>query len=334
MSDKCVEFAILGAGALGSILGGHLARAGRSVLMLARGTRAHQLEQSGVKISGLESWTQHVRVLSDPSAFTGADVLIVATKTYSTAAALEPLRHAPIQCALSIQNGLMKNSQLAAAFGPNQVLGAIADVSGELLEGGEVVFTRNELLCVGELRGVNSDRATPIVAALNAAGIRAAAVPDIESLEWSKFASWAGLMVVSVTTRAPSAAFLTQPATAMVVVCIVREIGLLAARCGIELSDRSTLPIASICKSTEAGALDVVIKVGARLLQNAPTHRMSSLQDLEAGRPMEIDETLGYAVRQAHRVGLELPLLSTFHSLVAGIEHLRIRSEARSTSQH
>src|SRR6202789_2361451 len=110
-----VEFAILGAGAIGSIIGAHLARSGHTVVMLARGQRAQGLELRGLRIKGLVEISQRVPVLTDASEFSGADVLIVETKTYGTDASLAPLPHARVGTAFSIQNGLMKNDQLAAA---------------------------------------------------------------------------------------------------------------------------------------------------------------------------------------------------------------------------
>src|ERR1039458_6997312 len=115
-----VEFAILGAGAIGSILGAHLARAGHSVLMLARGRRAQQIAADGLRLTGLAEFAQPVPALSEPAQFTGAAALIVATKTYGTAAALAALRGAAVGVALSIQNGLMKNALLADVFGSSR----------------------------------------------------------------------------------------------------------------------------------------------------------------------------------------------------------------------
>src|ERR1700727_3933709 len=112
-----VEFAISGRGAIGSIIGAHLARSGRTVVMLPRGKRAQEIELRGLRIKGLVEFSQSVPVLTDMSEFSGAEALIVATKTYGTEAALEPLLHARIGAAFSIQNGLMKNDQLAAAWG-------------------------------------------------------------------------------------------------------------------------------------------------------------------------------------------------------------------------
>jgi 2-dehydropantoate 2-reductase len=73
------DFAILGAGAIGSILGAHLARAGHRVVMLARGARAAYLEERGLTIAGLAQFTTPVHTLRDPHALGSAGTLIVAT---------------------------------------------------------------------------------------------------------------------------------------------------------------------------------------------------------------------------------------------------------------
>ena len=159
-----VDFAILGAGAIGSIIGAHLARAGHSVLMLARTQRAQQIADDGLRIKGLIEFSQPVPTLSQPAQLTAAGVLIVATKTYATEAALASLRRADIGVALSIQNGMMKDALLADAFGGERVLGALANLSGELLASGEVLFTRNSRLFIGELDGTDSARARDIAA--------------------------------------------------------------------------------------------------------------------------------------------------------------------------
>lgn len=318
-----VEFAILGAGAIGSIIGAHLARSGRTVVILARGRRAEDIERQGIRIKGLAEFSQPVPVLTDVSQFSGADVLIVATKTHGTEAALAPLMHAKIGVAFSIQNGLMKNDQLAAAWGRERVLGALADTSGELLPGGETLFTRNERLYIGEPAGGESERARNIAGIIDGSGVRTSAVGDIESLEWSKFASWASLMVLSVTTRAVTWKYLIDPDAALVAARLIREVGALAAARKISLSDRSPLPVASIIRVTEGEAVTLIQALGRRLESSAPQHRMSTLQDLENGRDLEIEETLGYAVRSAAQLNLPLPMLECFYRLVRGIDRIR-----------
>ncbi len=314
------DFAILGAGAIGSIIGAHLARAGHSVAMLARGARAAHLEQHGLTIRGLVEFTTPVRTLRDPQALRSAGVLIVAIKTPGTATALEPLRAAQLGLALSIQNGPLKNELLSAAFGAERVLGALADTSGELLPGGEVLFTRNVSLYLGELSGADSARAQRLARTLEAAGVRAAAIADIRTLEWSKFCGWVGLMALSVTTRAPTWRYLTDPDSALLVVRLVREMGTLARSLGIALSDRAVLPVASLCAAAESEALQRILQLGEEYRHSAPTHRMSALQDAEAGRALEVHETLGYASARARELGLDLPLLAAFTRLLAAID--------------
>jgi 2-dehydropantoate 2-reductase len=317
------DFAILGAGAIGSILGAHLARAGHRVVMLARGTRAAYLEQHGLTIRGLADFSTAVSTLRDPRALRSAGALIVATKTPGTAAALEPLRQAQLDVTLSIQNGPLKNELLAAAFGAERVLGALADTSGELAPSGEVLFTRNVALYVGELGGGDSARAQRLAQTLDSAGVRAAATAEIQTLEWSKFCGYVGLMALSVSTRAPTWKYLSDPDSALLVARLVREMGTLARALGIGLSDRAVLPAASLCALGESEALALVMRIGDEYRRNAPSHRMSSLQDLEAGRPLEVHETLGYACAKAHELTLDLPLLAAFTRLTAAIDRTR-----------
>src|SRR4051812_8342240 len=98
-----MHVAILGAGALGSILAAHLARAGYDVTLLARGDRARHLAENGLTLTGLASFTVPVRILTDPSHLTAADLLILTVKTYDTQSALAGVAHAKVTTAFSIQ---------------------------------------------------------------------------------------------------------------------------------------------------------------------------------------------------------------------------------------
>jgi 2-dehydropantoate 2-reductase len=293
--------------------------------MLARERRAQEIRQNGLRISGLAEFSARVPTLSDAAQLRSARNLIVAMKTPGTAAALATLRHADIGAAFSVQNGPLKNELLADVFGERRVLGALADISGEMLPGGEIVFTRNVAILLGDLYGnANHRRAEDIAGTLDASGVRAAAVVNIQSLEWSKFVAWTGLMALSITTRAPTWSYLTEPGSAAVLARLVREMAVLARALGIELTDQSVLPVATICGGTEREAIAAIIKVGNDFELNARTHRMSSLQDLEAGRPLEIHDTLGYALQKAARCGLSLPLVDAFYHLMSAIDRIRV----------
>lgn len=314
------EFAVLGAGAIGSILGAHLARAGHSVVMLARGRRAEQVREQGLKITGLAAFSVPVETLTEPARLSSAGTLIVATKTPGTAEALATLKHVDVEAAFSIQNGTLKDELLADIFGAQRVLGALADTSGELLAGGEVVFTRNVNIVVGELSGHMTERAQQIARAIDASGVRSTAVTDIRSLEWSKFTAWIAFVALSVTTRTFTWRYLTDPGSALVVVRLVREMGELARALKIELTDESVLPVATICSSNDEDAVAAVLKIGHVYESRAPGHRMSALQDLEAKRHLEVHETLGYALRRGAQLAVPMPLLDAFYQVVAAID--------------
>jgi 2-dehydropantoate 2-reductase len=319
------EFLIVGAGALGSILGAHLGSAGYRVTMLARGARAAAIAKAGIRIEGLTTLVQPVQVITDATQIRNTEILIIATKAIDTVHTVSLLKHIDLRSALSIQNGVFKNEALSNTFGSGRVLGAVADISGELRPDGTVIFTRNIDICLGRLQH-NSDEAASAAATvareLNHAGIKASTSSDIQSLEWSKFVGWVGLLTVAVTLRAPTSQCLADPAAALVLVRIVREMGSLCRAEGVKLQDGAVLPVATLCQGTEDSAVDRVLAVGNVFARMAPEHRISALQDLEAERPLEINETIGYAVARAHRLALKLPLLETVLPLITAIDRV------------
>jgi 2-dehydropantoate 2-reductase len=191
------------------------------------------------------------------------------------------------------------------------------------LSDGAVLFTRNVNILVGELGGGESERAQRLARALDAAGVRAAATPEIVTLEWSKFCCWVGLMALAVSTRALTWKYLSDPDSALLLVRLVREMGRLAQALRIGLSDRAVLPAATLCAVNEDEAVAIILRTGAQYRLSAPEHRMSALQDVQAGRPLEVNETLGYALDKARALKLELPLLECFTRLIAAIDRVR-----------
>lgn len=320
------EFAIVGAGALGSILAAHLVRSGRTVALLARGQRAKQVREQGLRIKGLSEIATPVELLTDPSQLRETGTLVIATKTPGSEQTMESLRHVRVERALSIQNGVMKDELLSQTYGRERTLGALADTSGELLASGDVLFTRNVNLFVGELDGAMTDVARGIVKAIDDAGVRATLVPDIVSREWSKFVCWVGFVSLSLTTRAITWRFASDADAALIIVRLTRELASLARALGIPLTeDRALLPLKIVLDGTEEQAVAAVQKVGAEYQAKASEHRMSSLQDLLGGRPLEIHETLGYALRKSKELNLSLPLLGSFYALVSAIDRTRDR---------
>ncbi|HTU68207.1 MAG TPA: 2-dehydropantoate 2-reductase [Steroidobacteraceae bacterium] len=312
-----MRFTILGAGALGSILGAHLSRAGHDVSMIARGERARVLQRQGLVLNGLSDIKARTAVVDDPRRLREADVLIIATKAIDTAKSLEPLKDLKVETALSVQNGVMKNELLAQVFGYSRTLGAMADFSGELLANGEVKFTRNVALHIGEEKGGLSPRVETLVKLIDDAGVRCVAAPDIRTREWSKFAGWIAQFPLAVLTRQITWKFLMDERSAAVIVRIVREAAALAKALDIPLVDMSPLPVPSIVRSTEGEAIAILNGLGQNFLEKSPEHRMSAQQDVLRGSRLEYVETLGYALDKAREAGVAMPTLDTCYRILS-----------------
>jgi 2-dehydropantoate 2-reductase len=312
-----MRFAILGAGALGTILGAHLSRSGHDVVMIARGERARTIARQGLVVTGLANVEARPAVTDDPKELLEADTLIVATKAIDTPAALASVAHVRFHSVLSVQNGVLKNELLARVFGASSVLGAMANFSGELTASGEVKFTRNVCLYVGDENRARSPRAEQLARLVDAAGVRSEAVPDIRTREWSKFVGWVPLFLVAALTRQITWKFLTDPLTALVVVRIARETAALAAALKIEIVDAAPLPVPSIVRASDEAAVEIVRGVGKTFLDNSPEHRMSSQQDVLRGSPLEHVETLGHALDLSREVGVPMPTLDNGYRILS-----------------
>ena len=312
-----MRFAILGAGALGTILGAHLSRAGHEVAMIVRGERARVLQRQGLVLNGLSEIKARPTVIDDPRKLHETGTLIIATKAIDSAQALETLRHLRLDNALSVQNGVLKNELLARVFGYSRVLGAMADFSGELLANGEVKFTRNVCLHIGEEKGGTSPRAEQLASAIDTAGVRCVAASNIRTREWSKYAGWIAQFPLAVLTRQITWKFLMDERSALVIVRIVREAAQLAAAMGIELTDMPPLPVPSIVHGSEEQAIETIRGLGQKFLETSPEHRMSAQQDVLRGSRLEYEETLGYALTKARELGVAMPTLDTCYRILS-----------------
>jgi 2-dehydropantoate 2-reductase len=212
---------------------------------------------------------------------------------------------------------VLKNELLAAVFGYSRVLGAMADFSGELLANGEVKFTRNVCLHIGEEKGGMSPRAEELAAAIDSAGVRCVAASNVRTREWSKFTGWIAQFPLAVLTRQITWKFLMDERSAAVIVRIVREAAQLAAAMGIELTDMPPLPVPSIVHGSDEQAIEIIRGIGQKFLESSPEHRMSAQQDVLRGSRLEHEETLGYALAKGRELGVAMPTLDTCYRILS-----------------
>ncbi len=314
----------MGAGALGSISAALLHEAGHEVSLVARGARAEHLQADGIRVEGLAQVTAACPIVTDTAVLGEADLLIMTVKTFDTEAALQQLAHVKAASCLSLQNGMLKDDQLAAVFGREAVLGAFANFSGAVRDDGVALFTVNASITVGELAGGLSPRAQAVVDALNGAGINAHGSADIYSASWSKLIIWSGMAIVSTLTREPSVNIFSDPDAALLLARIHREVQTVAEAEGAvpqPVPPYSTAESLAVTDQTEMVRL--VLETGKFFRSNAPLHKHSMLQDMERGKRLEIDETLGDLVARGQRLGVPVPTVDAGYRMIAAMDRIR-----------
>jgi 2-dehydropantoate 2-reductase len=316
-----MKIVILGAGALGTVLGAHLARAGEDVTLIARGNRAAYLQEHGATLTGLVDFTVPVTVVTDSQQVQDADVLIVTVKTYDMDAALASVQHLRVESVLSIQNGVLKNEQLAQTFGWKKVIGAMAWFSAEVLSTGAVRFTVQEGCYLGALPEGISPGVQTLGEQLSRAGIMVKVTPVIQSFEWSKYVVFTCLMVPAVLSRLATYQFLQDEQTASITASVLHEMAHIARGLGIPLEDMELFPTKHLSGLAHEDTMTALRQIGGQFASRAPTHKVSTLQDAEQGKRLEVEETLGYAVRKGVELGIPTPTMAVCYKLMAAINH-------------
>lgn len=304
---------VVGAGALGSIYAAYLAKGGHQVSLVARGERAAALAKHGIGVVGEGKFTVKCNIVTQPETLREADVVIVAIKTYDMARALASLSGLKVKTALSVQNGVLKNQQLADAFGSKTVVGAISMIGGDVFpaEGdlpGAVRYNIAGPTIMGEPPGGQSARVKELVETFEQSGLKAKAADDITSVEWSKFVGWSGFSSLAIMTRLPTWRFMLDADTALIAARVMRETAAVAIKHGVNLQD-SGFSSKAFINGSEEEAVKMVQAYGEDRRVGAPTFRQSILQDADRNRRLEVNETLDYTLSLAKKYGIAVPTL-------------------------
>jgi 2-dehydropantoate 2-reductase len=192
---------------------------------------------------------------------------------------------------LSVQNGVDSAQRLAEIVGEDHVIGAVAQVSAQLTEPGEITQMAGPgKLIIGERSGGSSLRTAQIAQAFEQAGIPSAAHPQIRNAIWEKFLLICGLSGITALTRLPMGSVLGCPESKALFCDIMTEVEAVARASAIALQD---------------GCVNQTIALLASL---SPALRGSMAHDLAAGRRLELDALNGMVVALARRHGVATPV--------------------------
>lgn len=299
---------VVGAGALGSTIGGTLAAAGSEVWLVARsGAHVDAVNAGGLRmLDGDEERTVRVQARTGCEGIGPADLVVVLVKSFHTRDAIAAA--APVigerTAVLSLQNGLGHEDILADAIGRGRVLAGKTYVGGVLLGPGRVrVGVRGKETVIGELDGRVTDRVRAVADEFDRAGLRTAVSADIMGTIWDKLLINVATGAVSGITRLPYGELYAVPELERCAVAAVAEAMRVAEASGVALS---------VSDPREAW-----VKAAEGL---PPEFKTSMLQSLKKGSVTEIDFINGAVVRWGERCGVPTPVNAALVACIKGIE--------------
>jgi 2-dehydropantoate 2-reductase len=290
-----MRIAVIGAGALGCLLGGLLHRSGEAVSFVARGEALARLHERGVTVASPlgDLVTGPLPAWEDPAALGVADVVLVTVKAWQVEALAPSLRPlvGPDTVVIPTQNGVDAADQLAAALG-DAVVGGVCHVLARLGDGPAVVTHSGPppRLTLGERRGGISDRLRRLAPVFTGAGVEVKLTENVSGALWEKLLFVEPYGSVGAASRSPVEVVRSLPETRALLEAAMKEVAAVAAARGT--------PVREGAVERALGGLDAL-----------PAGAMSSLhRDLVAGRPSELACQTGAVVRLGREAGVPVPV--------------------------
>ena len=305
---------VVGAGVIGSLFAGHLARRLDVSVLTRRDDQAEALSRRGLRISGKSDFTVDVRATADPAELPEFELGILATKATQLEEAAAKLtgrfRGATL---MTIQNGLGAE-ELVLRYGEWPLVSAVTFMSGVRHDDAHVEYELDTETWLGPFAGTTTfERTQEIEALLAAAGLRARAFPDLRPAQWSKLIFNATVNAVAALTDLPHVGqFVARERPTdlgHLVYDLIAEGKAVAAAARVQLhEDPWQMNVLAVRRGETLAA------------EGHYAHVPSMLEDVRAGRPTEIDFITGALVREAERGGVEVPLHTAMYRLVKARE--------------
>jgi len=296
---------VAGAGAIGSLYAGHLARVCDVVVLARREEHARALVRHGLEVSGRSSFVSQPEATTDPAALGEVDLVICACKGTDLEAVASRLEgRVPGAAVMTVQNGLGAE-EVVRRHGDWPLVSAVTFMSGTRHSDTHVEYILDTATWLGPYGGTSFETVQEAADLIVSSGLKAEAFPDLRPAQWSKLVFNATVNAVSALTGLPHdfhfAAEARPSDLGHLVHALVDEGKAVAAAAGIELRED---PWEMNVLATRRGS----------------THYPSMLEDIEAGRPTEIETITGALVREGERLGVPVPLHSALYRLVKARE--------------
>jgi len=315
-----LKIAIVGVGAIGGYVGHALAQAGEDVTFIARGKNLEALRSRGIRLQkadGSEQVVAQVKATADYAAAGPQDLVILAMKAHQveSVAADVPKLFGPDTIVVPMQNGIPywyfhgypgdlcdtcvksvdPNGSIGKQIPARRVIGCVVYPATELVAPGVVKHVEGNRFPVGEPDGSASERVARVAACFVGAGLQAPVLGDIRAEIWLKL--WGNMTFnpISALSRATLAGICQYPPSRALAAAMMTEAQTVAGKLGISFR----VPL----EKRIAGA------------ERVGHHKTSMLQDVEAGRALEIDALLGSVIELARLTDTPSPHLDAVYAL-------------------
>jgi 2-dehydropantoate 2-reductase len=316
-----MKICVIGAGAIGGLVAARFGKTAETITVVDIGEHLDAIRNNGIKVINPDGSEEVVTGLRATDSYEDAgvqDLVVLAVKTNvlsQVAPRLAPLLSADTMI-LPLQNGIPwwyfqrldcpyenrivecvdPGGKIAAAIDPACIVGCVVYPAGEIVAPGVIKHVEGNRFPVGELDGVTTDRLNRIIELFTAAGFKSFALDDIRSEIWLKL--WGNLSFnpISALTHATLVDICQFPLTRQLAADMMREAQQIAEHLGAGFR----LPLAKRIEGAE--------KVGK--------HKTSMLQDVEAGRPLEIDAIISAVVEFGQMTNIETPAINAVHALI------------------
>jgi 2-dehydropantoate 2-reductase len=323
-----MRIAVVGAGAIGAFVGACLARGGTETHLLARGPHLAAMRRDGVQVlADAETWSVRVACTDDPRDIGPVDCVILGLKAYAYAGAGELLR--PLLAAqtavVPAQNGIPwwyfhehggpydgrriesvdPAGAVSAAIGPERVIGCVVYPAVVLEAPGVIRHIEGRRFAIGEPSGAVTERCRSLSQAMTAGGLRCPIEARLREQIWVKLMGNAAFNPLSALTGATMAEICQFQPTRALAAAVMEE-------------------VVAVATSVDC---DVPVSIERRLAgaERVGGHRTSTLQDLQAGRRLELEALLGAVMELAELTGIEVPRLREIYAVVSLLAEVRAR---------
>ena len=294
-----LKFAVMGAGAVGCYYGGMLARAGHSVVLIARQEHVDAIALAGLRMQ-TRTFDEHVtlQASTQPSAVQGADVVLFCVKSSDTetAGGLMQPHLQPDALVMCLQNGVDNADRLRAVLPQHAVSAAVVYVATEMAGSGHVKHNGR-----GDLVVEPSASSELAAQALVAAGVPTVISGNVRGELWAKLVLNCAYNAVSAIAQLPYGKTVAGAGVAGVMRDVVAECLAVAQAHGVQV----------------AGDVHGAV---AKLAGSMPLQSSSTAQDLARGKPSEIDYLNGFIVQRGDVLGIATPANRVLWALVKLLE--------------